>query len=120
MGEYSETFTVDASANIVEKACLTWFTGLGFRSLKQKSNRIVFEKGTLKKNIYTFSFDEAFKRVSVSFVGDKEVPVTTVSVHFSLPFLKLKKEDISAIKSMIKALKERILITSGYEAINRE
>lgn len=119
MGEYTESFTVDADARVVEEVCIRCFIGFGFKFLGKRENVIVFEKGLLKKNIFTFSFDEAYKRVSVFLVGDPEIPVTTVSMNFSLPYLKLKKDDISAIKSMIRAFKERVIISSGYEAIRR-
>jgi hypothetical protein len=117
MGEYAESFTVDSDSKTVEEICHRYFIGFGFRVLREEGNTTIFEKGALRKNIYTFSFEEAYKQVVVSIVGDPEAPVSTVSVSFSLPYLRLRKNDISAIKSMINAFKERISISTGYKSI---
>jgi hypothetical protein len=114
MGEYAESFTVDADTKTAEEISRRYFTGFGFKVLREEGNTVIFEKGSLRRNIYTFSFEEAYKQAVVSIVGDPEAPVSTVSVSFSLPYLRLRKNDVSAIKSMIKALRERISITTGY------
>lgn len=119
MGEFTESFTVDADAKTVEEICYRYFTGFGYRLIRHDGNVTIFEKGALRRNIYTFSFEEAYKQVIVSIVGDPEAPVSTVSVSFSLPYLRLRKDDVSAIKSIITAFKERISISTGYKGVRR-
>jgi len=53
--------------------------------------------------------------VKLSVVGSDKIPVTTVSVLFSLPFLRLRRDEIDGIRSLTKALHEFILITVGYQ-----
>lgn len=114
MGEHSETFTLDVERKRVRELVSKHFSGFRYRLVKEQSGIIVFEKGSLRKNIYTTSFEQAYKRVIVSIVGDDDVPVTTVSISFSLPFLVLTKNDMLAINDIMKALKDYIVITTGY------
>ena len=54
----------------------------------------------------------------VSLVGEEEVPVTSLSISFSLPFLVLRKNDMLAINRITKALKDYIVISTGYAEAN--
>ncbi|MDG7010855.1 MAG: hypothetical protein JRN57_01920 [Nitrososphaerota archaeon] len=114
MGEHSETFTLDVERRRVKELVTKHFSGFGYRLSKEQSWILVFEKGSLRKNIYTTSFDSAYKQVIVSLVGEESVPVTTVSISFSLPFLVLRKNDMLAVNNIVKALKDYIVITTGY------
>ena len=115
MGEHSETFTLDVERRRVKELVTKQFSGFGYRLSKEQGWIFVFEKGSLRKNIYTTSFDSAYKEVIVSLVGEEDVPVTTVSISFSLPFLVLRKNDMLAINNIVKALKDYIVITTGYK-----
>jgi hypothetical protein len=117
VGDYSETFTLDVERKRVRELVIRHFTGFGYSLVKEQGWIIVFEKGRLRKNIYTTSFDSAYKQVLVSLVGEDSVPVTSVSVSFSLPFLLLRKNDKLAISNLAKALKDYITITTGYSEI---
>jgi len=68
----------------------------------------------MRKNLYTFSFEEAYKRIKLSVVGSDKVPVTTVSMVFTLPYLRMRKDEVEGIRSLTKALQEFIMITVGY------
>ncbi|MDG6982823.1 MAG: hypothetical protein JRM74_05140 [Nitrososphaerota archaeon] len=114
MGEHSETFTLDVERKRVRDLVSKHFSGFGYRLSKEQGWILVFEKGSLRKNIYTTSFDSAYKQVIVSLVGEEDVPVTTVSISFSLPFLVLRKNDMLAVNNIVKALKDYIVITAGY------
>jgi hypothetical protein len=116
VAEHHESFTIDARRNEVQDLCIKYLTGFNFKLLDGENQRLTFEKGDKRKNLYTFSLEEAYKQVVLSIVGNERIPVTTVSVLFRLPFLRLKKEDIEGIKSMTNALKEFILISVGYDA----
>ena len=115
MGEHSETFTIDVERKKVRDLVTKHFTGFGYRLSREQGWILVFEKGSLRKNIYTTSFDAAYKQVIVSLVGEEDVPVTTMSLSFSLPFLVLRKNDMLAINKIVKALKDYIVISTGYE-----
>lgn len=116
MGEYSETFTVDGFASEVREICLRYMRGFGYRVAREKNGAVILEKGSLRKNFFTFSFDEAYKQVVLAIVGSDSAPVCTVSVSFSLPFLSLRRTDISAIRSTVKSLKEFVVITLSHES----
>ncbi|MDG6988546.1 MAG: hypothetical protein JRN21_04385 [Nitrososphaerota archaeon] len=117
MGEHSETFTLDVERKKVKDLIVKHLTGFGYRLTKEQGWILVFEKGSLRKNIYTTSFDSAYKQVIVSLVGEESVPVTTVAISFSLPFLILRKNDMLAINNLTKALKDYIVITTGYAEV---
>ncbi|MDG7016188.1 MAG: hypothetical protein JRM82_02310 [Nitrososphaerota archaeon] len=117
MGEHSETFTLDVERKKVKDLIVRHLTGFGYRLSKEQGWILVFERGSLRKNIYTTSFDSAYKQVIVSLVGDESVPVTTVSISFSLPFLILRKNDMLAINNLTKALKDYIVISTGYAEV---
>ena len=117
MGEHSETFTLDVERKKVKDLIVRHLTGFGYRLSKEQGWILVFERGSLRKNIYTTSFDSAYKQVIVSLVGDESVPVTTVSISFSLPFLILRKNDMLAINNLTKALKDYIVISTGYTEV---
>jgi hypothetical protein len=115
MAEHLETFTIDARKTDVRDLCVKYLTGFKYSFLREDDQSLVFEKGSKRKNFYTFSFEEAYKRVRLSVVGSDKVPVTTVSVLFTLPFLRMRRDEVEAIRSMTKALHEFILITVGYQ-----
>lgn len=117
MGEHSETFTLDVERKKVKELIGKHLNGFGYRVAKDQGWILIFEKGSLRKNIYTTSFDSAYKQVIVSIVGEESVPVTTVSISFSLPFLVLRKNDMLAINNIVKALKDYIVISSGYSEV---
>ena len=114
MGETSETFTLDVERERVKELIRKQLGGFGYRVSKEQGWIMVFEKGSLRKNIYTTSFDSAYKQVIVSIVGEESVPVSTVSISFSLPFLMLRRNDMLAINKITKALKDYIVISTGY------
>ena len=116
-GEHSETFTLDVRRRTVRDLVTRHLSGFGYRLTKGQGWILVFEKGSLRKNIYTTSFDAAYKQVIVSIVGKESVPVTTVSISFSLPFLILRRNDMLAINNVTKALKDYIVITTGYSDV---
>jgi hypothetical protein len=116
MAEHLETFTIDARRGDVRDLCVKYLTGFKYRFMGEEDQSLIFEKGSKRKNFYTFSFEEAYKRVKLSVVGSDKVPVTTVSVLFTLPFLRMRKDEIEGIRSLTKALNEFILITVGYQA----
>ncbi len=115
MAEHLETFTIDARRSDVRDLCVKYLTGFKYKFLREEDQSLVFEKGSKRKNFYTFSFEEAYKKVKLSVVGSDKVPVTTVSVLFTLPFLRMRKDEIEGIRSLTKALHEFILITVGYQ-----
>jgi hypothetical protein len=115
MAEHLETFTIDARRGDVRDLCIRYLTGFKYRLTREEDQTIVFEKGSKRKNLYTTSFEEAYKKVKLSVVGSEKVPVTTVSVLFTLPFLRLRRDEIEGIRSLTKALQEFILITVGYQ-----
>lgn len=117
MGEHSETFTLDVERKKVKDLIVRHLTGFGYRLSKEQGWILVFERGSLRKNIYTTSFDSAYKQVIVSLVGEESLPVTTVSISFSLPFLILRKNDMLAINNLTKALKDYIVISTGYAEV---
>ena len=117
MGEHSETFTLDVGRKTVRDLVVKHFSGFGYKLTREQGWILVFEKGSLRKNIYTTSFDSAYKQVIVSMVGDEAVPVTAISISFSLPFLMLRKNDMLAINNVTKALKDFIVITTGYHDV---
>lgn len=114
MGEHTETFTVDGYWGDIREICLKHLRGFGYRLVKEQGKLLQFEKGSLRRNIFTFSFEEAYKQVFISIVGEEDAPVTTVSVSFSLPFLTLRKGDIQSVRTFIRALKDFIIVTMGY------
>jgi hypothetical protein len=115
MAEHLETFTIDARRGDVRDLCVKYLTGFKYKFLREEDQSLHFEKGSKRKNFYTFSFDDAYKRVKLSVVGSDKVPVTTVSILFTLPFLRMRKDEIDGIRSLTKALHEFILITVGYQ-----
>jgi len=115
MAEHLETFTIDARRGDVRDLCVKYLTGFKYRFLREEDQSLLFEKGSKRKNFYTFSFEEAYKRVKLSVVGSEKVPVTTVSILFTLPFLRMRKDEIEGIRSLTKALNEFILLTVGYQ-----
>jgi len=115
MAEHLETFTIDARRSDVRDLCVKYLTGFKYKFVREEDQSLLFEKGSKRKNIYTFSFEEAYKRVKLSVVGSDRLPVTTVSVLFTLPFLRMRKDEIEGIRSLTKALNEFILITVGYQ-----
>jgi hypothetical protein len=115
VAEHYESFTIDARRNEVRDLCVKYLTGFKFKLLDGGDQSLTFEKGEKKKNIYTFSFDQAYKQVILTIVGNERIPVTTVSVLFRLPYLRLRKEEVEGIKSMTNAMKEFILISVGYD-----
>ncbi|HYW83099.1 MAG TPA: hypothetical protein VFB30_07585 [Spirochaetia bacterium] len=115
MAEHLETFTIDARRGDVRDLCVKYLTGFKYRFLREEDQSLLFEKGSKRKNFYTFSFEEAYKRVKLSVVGSEKVPVTTVSILFTLPFLRMRKDEIEGIRSLTKALHEFILFTVGYQ-----
>lgn len=117
VGEHSETFTLDVERRRVRDLVSKHFSGFGYRMTKEQTGILIFEKGSLRKNIYTTSFDSAYKQVIVSIVGEDDVPVTTVSISFSLPFLVLRRNDMLAINNITKALKDYIVISTGYSEV---
>lgn len=117
VGEHSETFTLDIERKKVKELVAKHFSGFGYRLTKEQGWILIFEKGSLRKNIYTTSFEQAFKQVIVSIVGEDAVPVTTLSVSFSLPFLVLRKNDMLSINNITKALKDYIVISTGYSEV---
>ncbi|MDG6915574.1 MAG: hypothetical protein JRM86_00405 [Nitrososphaerota archaeon] len=114
MAEHLETFTIDARRSDVRDLCVKYLTGFRYSFLREDDQSLVFEKGSKRKNFYTFSFEEAYKKVKVSVVGSDKVPVTTVSILFTLPFLRLRSHEIEGIRSLTKSLQEFIMITVGY------
>jgi len=115
MGEYTETFTLDGYWGDIREICVRHLKGFGYKLLKEEGRYLQFEKGSLRKNLFTFSFEEAYKQVFLSIVGDEDTPVTTVSLSFSLPFLQLRKGDLQNIRTFVKALKDFIIVTLGYD-----
>ena len=115
MAEHLETFTIDAKRGDVRDLCVKYLTGFKYRFIREEDQSLHFEKGSKRKNFYTFSFDDAYKKVKLSVVGSDKVPVTTVSILFTLPFLRMRKDEIEGIRSLTKALHEFILITVGYQ-----
>jgi hypothetical protein len=115
MAEHLETFTIDARRGDVRDLCVKYLTGFKYAFTREEDQSLHFEKGSMRKNLYTFSFDEAYKKVKLSVVGSDKVPVTTVSVLFTLPFLRLRKDEIEGLRSLTKAMREFILITVGYQ-----
>ncbi|MGH9920779.1 MAG: hypothetical protein ACRD6W_18160 [Nitrososphaerales archaeon] len=116
MAEHLETFTIDARRSEVRDLCIKYLTGFKYKLMREEDQSLLFEKGSKRKNVYTFSFEEAYKRIKLSVVGSDKVPVTTVHVLFTLPFLRMRNDEIEGIRSMTKALHEFILITVGYQA----
>jgi VCBS repeat-containing protein len=114
LGEHSETFTVDGYWADIKEIIIKHIKGFGYKLAKEEGKFLVFEKGSLRKNLFTFSFDSAYKQVVVSIVGEEDAPVTTVSIYFSLPFLKVTREDLTTIRSFIRALRDFIIVTVGY------
>lgn len=115
MAEHLETFTIDAKRGDVRDLCVKYLTGFKYSFLREEDQSLLFEKGSKRKNFYTFSFEEAYKRVKLSVVGSDKVPVATVSILFTLPFLRMRKDEIEGIRSLTKALREFILFTVGYQ-----
>jgi hypothetical protein len=115
MAEHLETFTIDARRTDVRDLCVKYLTGFKYKFMREEDQSLHFEKGSKHKNFYTFSFEDAYKRVKLSVVGSDKIPVTTVSVLFTLPFLRMRKDEIDGIRSLTKALHEFILITVGYQ-----
>jgi hypothetical protein len=115
MAEHLETFTIDARRGDVRDLCVRYLTGFRYRFVREEDQALIFEKGSKRKNFYTFSFEEAYKKVKLSVVGSEKVPVTTVSVLFTLPFLRMRRDEIDGIRSLTKALHEFIIITVGYQ-----
>ena len=116
MAEHLETFTIDAKRSDVRELCVKYLTGFKYRLTEDEGHTLHFEKGMKRSNFFTFSFEKAYKSVAVSIVGNDRIPVTTVSMTFSLPYHGLKKEEVQAIRSMTEAFKEFVLITVGYIA----
>lgn len=114
MGELTETFTVDGYWGDIKEICVRHLKGFGYKLTKEEGKLLVFEKGNIRKNVFTFSFDQAYKQVFVSIVGEEDTPVTTLSVSFMLPFLALTKGDLLSLRSFIKALRDFIIVTVGY------
>lgn len=114
VGEYTESFTVDASMNDVRELSIKYLTGFKYKLTNDQNRWLTFEKGSKRKNFYTFSFDTAYKHVVIALVGNEDVPVTTLSVSFTLPFLHLSKDETEAIKTIIRSLRKFIVITVGY------
>lgn len=115
MAEHLETFTIDAKRSDVRDLCVRYLTGFKYKFLREEDQSLLFEKGSKRKNFYTFSFEDAYKRVKLSVVGSDKVPATTVSILFTLPFLRMRRDEIDGIRSLTKALHEFILITVGYQ-----
>lgn len=116
MAEHLETFTIDAKRTDVRDLCVKYMTGFKYRLTEEDGQSLHFETGMKRKNLFTFSFEKAYKAVALSIVGSDHVPVTTVSIMFRLPFLALRKNEVESIRSMTKALREFILISVGYDA----
>jgi len=114
MAEHLETFTIDAKRSDVRDLCVKYLTGFKYKFLHEDDQSLVFEKGSKRKNFYTFSFEDAYKRVKLSVVGSDKVPVTSVSILFTLPYLRMRRDEIEGIRSLTKALQEFIMITVGY------
>ncbi|MCS4540400.1 MAG: hypothetical protein HYU03_06915 [Thaumarchaeota archaeon] len=114
MGEYTESFTVDASMNDVRELSIKYLTGFKYKLTNDQNRWLTFEKGSKRQNFYPFSFDRAYKHVVIALVGNEDVPVTTLSVSFTLPFLHLSKDETEAIKTVIRSLRKFIVITVGY------
>lgn len=114
MGEHTEVFTVDGYWGDIKEICLKQLRGFGYKLVSDEGKLVQFKKGKLRKNLFTFSFEEAYKEVFVSIVGEEDTPVTTISLSFSLPFLTLRKGDIANIRTFVKALREYIIVTLGY------
>jgi hypothetical protein len=117
VGEHSETFTLDIERKKVRDLVAKHFGGFGYRLSKEQGWILIFEKGSLRKNIYTTSFESAYKQVIISIVGEDNSPVCTISISFSLPFLVLRKNDMLAINAFTKALKDYIVISTGYSEV---
>ena len=114
MGEYTESFTIDASMKDVRELCIKYLTGFKYKLTNDQDRWLSFEKGSKRKNFYTFSFETAYKHVVISLVGNEDVPVTTISVSFTLPFLHLSKDETQAIKTVVRSMRRFIIITVGY------
>jgi hypothetical protein len=114
MGEHTEAFTIDGYWGDIKEICLKHLKGFGYKLVKDDGHLFQFQKGNLRKNLFTFSFEDAYKEVFISVVGEEDTPVTTVSLSFSLPFLTLRKGDISNIRTFTKALRDYIIVTLGY------
>ena len=72
MAEHLETFTIDARRTDVRDLCVKYLTGFKYNFLREDDQSLVFEKGSKRKNFYTFSFEEAYKRVRLLVVGGLE------------------------------------------------
>jgi hypothetical protein len=116
VGEHSEAFAPGAGRKGVRDLVARHFAKFGYRLTREQGWILVFEKGSLRKNVYATSFDSAYKQVIVSIVGEESFPVTAVSIPFSLPFLTQRKNDVLAIKNVTKALKDYV-ITAGYSEV---
>jgi len=114
MAEHLETFTVDARRSEVRDLCIKYLTGFKYNLQREEDQALMFEKGSKRRNIFTFSFEEAYKKVKVSVVGSDKLPVTSVSVLFTLPYLRLRRDEIEGIRSLTRSLQEFIQITVGY------
>ncbi len=116
VAEHLETFTIDARKSDVRELSIKYLTGFRYRFLRDEDQSLIFETGSKRKNFYTTSFEEAYKKVRLSLVGNDRAPVTTVSVLFKLPYLRLRKDEVEGIRSLTKALREFILISVGYQS----
>jgi hypothetical protein len=114
VAEHIETFTIDAKRNDVRDLCIKYLTGFKYKLVEDEGQSLLFEKGEKRNNLFTFSFEKAYKHVALSIVGNDRLPVTTVAILFRLPYLRLRRDEIEAIRSMTKALQEFILISVGY------
>lgn len=114
MGEHTESFTIDANWREVRELCIKYLTGFKYKLTTDQERWLAFERGSKRKNIFTFSFETAYKHIVISIVGNEDVPVTTVSVSFTLPFLHLSKDEVEAIKTVIRSMRKFIMITVGY------
>jgi hypothetical protein len=116
MAEHLETFTIDARRSDVRDLCVKYLTGFKYKLMREEDQSLLFEKGSKRKNFYTFSFEDAYKKVKLSVVGSDKFPVTTVSVLFTLPFLRMRRDEIDGIRSLTRSLHEFIQITVGYQS----
>ena len=116
MGEHSEAFALDTGRKGVRDLVARHFAEFGYTLTGEQGWILVFEKGSLRKNVYATFFDSAYKQVVVSIVWEESFPVTAVSIPFSLPFLTQRKNDVLAINNVTKALKDYV-ITAGYSEV---
>ena len=119
MAEHLKTFTIDARRGDVRDLCVKYLTGFKYKFLREDDQSLLFEKGSKRKNFYTFSFEEAYKKVKLSVVGSDKVPVTTVSVLFTRPFLRMRKDEIEGIRSLTKAFTSSSSSPSGTRRPDR-